>query len=128
MTHYIDGFVLPVPRRHLSDYRQLVESIAAIWKEHGALEYREYIGEDLPSNDTRTFAELSGAADDEVVIFGWVVFESREARDRANASVANDHRMTGLIDSFGAGFDATRMAYGGFEEFVLSQNTQHTRD
>ena len=128
MTHYIDGFVLPVPRRHLGDYKQLVEAIAVIWREHGALEYREYVGEDLSSNGTRGFTELSGAAVDEVVIFGWVVFESREVRDRANASVSTDPRMSGLIDSFGAGFDAKRMAYGGFEKFVMSHDAQDTRD
>lgn len=120
MAHYIDGFVLPIPRRNLDEYRRLVEATAEIWREHGALDYREYVGEDLRSEETRSFTDFAGAAVDEVVIFGWVVFKSREARDRANAKVSSDPRMRDLIESFGSGFDAERMAYGGFQEFVLS--------
>lgn len=124
MAHYIDGFVLPIPRRNLEDYRRLVAATADIWKEHGALDYREYVSEDLMLEGTRSFAELSGATEDEVVVFGWVLFESREARDRANAKVAADPRMTELINSSSSGFDAKRMAYGGFQEFVLSSNAE----
>lgn len=118
MAHYIDGFVLPVPRSGLDEYRRLVEAVAEIWKEHGALDYREYIGDDMMLEGTRSFAEVSGADEGEVVVFGWVVFESREARDRANVKVAADPRMAELISTYGAGFDAERMAYGGFREFV----------
>jgi len=127
MTHYIDGFVLPIPRHNLGDYRRLVEATAEIWKEHGALDYREYVNEDLVLEGTRSFTELSGATEDEVIVFGWVVFDSREDRDRVNAKVADDPRMTDLVDSFGAGFDAKRMAYGGFQEFVLSSNADDSR-
>jgi uncharacterized protein YbaA (DUF1428 family) len=122
MAHYIDGFLLPIPRRNLDEYRHLVEATAAIWREHGALDYREYVGQDLILEGTRSFTKLSGAAEDEVVIFGWVVFESLEARNRANAKVSADPRMTDLIGSFDTGFDAKRMAYGGFQEFVLSND------
>lgn len=122
MAHYIDGFVLPIPRRNLDEYRRLVEATADIWREHGALDYREYVSEDSTLEGTRSFTELSGAAEDEVVVFGWVTFESREARDRANAKVAADPRMTDLITSSSSGFDARRMAYGGFQEFVPSSN------
>ena len=118
MAHYIDGFVLPIPRRNLGEYRRLVEATADIWREHGALDYKEYVGEDLSSQETRSFNELSGAAEDEVVIFGWVIFESREARDRVNAKVSADPRMADLIESLGAGFEVKRMAYGGFQQFV----------
>ena len=128
MAHYIDGFVLPIPRHNLDEYKFLVQATAEIWREHGALEYREYIGEDLRSEETRSFTEFSGAAEDEVVIFGWVVFESREARDRANAKVSVDPRMTDLIDLFGGGFDAERMAYGGFQMFVSSHHADDRRE
>ena len=127
MADYIDAFVLPIPRRNLDEYRRLVEATADIWREHGALDYREYIGEDLGSEEMRSFTELSGAAEDEVVVFGWVVFESREARDRANAKVLADPRMTDLIESYGRGFEAKRMAYGGFQKFVVSYNTNAQR-
>lgn len=127
MAHYIDGFVLPIPRHNLDEYRRLVEATADIWREHGALDYREYVGEDLTSEQTRSFTDLSGAAEDEVVVFGWVVFESREARDRANAKVSADPRMVDLLESFDTGFDAKRMAYGGFQKFVLSSDADARR-
>ena len=122
MAHYIDGFVLPIPRSNLEEYRRLVEATAEIWIEHGALDYREYVSDAPILDGTRSFAEMSGASEDEIVVFGWVVFESREARDQANEKVAADPRMADLIESSGSGFDAERMAYGGFREFVSCSN------
>jgi uncharacterized protein YbaA (DUF1428 family) len=127
MANYVDGFVLPVPRRHLDEYRRLVEAAAEIWLEHGALEYREHVGDDLSSPGLRSFTELSDASNDDVVIFGWVSFDSRESRDRANARVSNDPRMTKLIEADGSGFDARRMAYGGFLKLVSLQQREAPR-
>ena len=118
MTHYIDGFVFPVSRDRLDNYQRLVEAVAEIWKEHGALDYREYLGDDLVLEGTRPFTDLVGASDDEAIVFGWVVFESREARDAANEKVASDPRMAELVNASNSGFDARRMAYGGFQAFV----------
>ena len=118
MSHYIDGFVVPVSRDHLDEYRRLVQDVARIWKEHGALDYREYVGDDLVLEGTRSFTAASGAKDDEAIIFGWVSFESREARDRANEKVAADPRMEALVNASDSGFDALRMAYGGFRALV----------
>ena len=117
-VHYIDGFVLPVSRSRLDDYKRLVEAVAEIWKEHGALDYREYVGDDLILNGTRSFTDLVAATDDEAIVFGWVVFESRKARDLANEKVAADPRIADLVSSSKTGFDARRMAYGGFQSFV----------
>lgn len=131
MTHYIDGFVLPIPRRKLDEYKRVVEAVARIWMEHGALEYREYVCDELMLEGTRSFIELTDATEDEAVVYGWVVFASREARDRANAKVAADPRMPGLIGASDTGFDANRMAYGGFRELVVlrasdtSESTVH---
>ena len=122
MAQYIDGFVLPVPRSRLDDYKCLVEAVAEIWKEHGALDYREYVGDDLNLDGTRSFTDLIAATEDETIVFGWVVFDSREARDLANEKVATDSRMADLIDSSNSGFDAKRMAYGGFQSLVRSSN------
>jgi len=122
MAHYIDGFVLPVSRNRLDEYRRLVEAVAEIWKEHGALDYREYVGDDLIFEGTRSFTDLVAATEGEVIVFGWVVFESRGARDLANQKVAADPRMADLIKSSNSGFDAKRMAYGGFQSFVRSSN------
>jgi uncharacterized protein YbaA (DUF1428 family) len=122
MTHYIDGFVLPIPRDRLDDYRSLVEAVAEVWREHGALDYREYVGDDLSLEGTRSFTDVVAATDDESIVFGWVVFESRAARDKANEKVAADPRMADLMNAFDTGFDARRMAYGGFAPLVTASN------
>lgn len=119
MAHYIDGFVFPIPRDRLANYKRLGEAVAEIWKEHGALDYLEYIGDEMTLEGTRSFTDLVAATEDETIVFGWVVFDSREARDLANAKVAADPRMA-LMDFSNSGFDAKRMAYGGFRSFVRS--------
>jgi uncharacterized protein YbaA (DUF1428 family) len=120
MAQYIDGFVLPVPRNRLNEYERLAEEVAEIWKEHGALDYLEYVADDMSREGTRSFTDLVAATEDETIVFGWVVFDSREARDLANEKVAADPRMADLVDSANSGFDATRMAYGGFRSLVRS--------
>jgi uncharacterized protein YbaA (DUF1428 family) len=114
MTRYIDGFVLPVPRDRLGEYKRVVEAVADIWKEHGAREYREYVGDDLNLQGTRSFTDLVAATEDETIVFGWVEFDSREVRDLANEKVAADPRMAELIapliDPSNPFFDAERMA------------------
>lgn len=116
--NYIDGFVLPVPRSKLEEYQRQAAAVAEVWKEHGALEYHEFVGDDLQIEGLRSFVETAGASDDEVIVFGWVVFESRESRDLINAKVSSDPRMETLIDAASSGFDAGRMAYGGFRPLV----------
>lgn len=127
MTCYIDGFVLPVPRDQLKIYREVVERVAEIWKEHGALDYSEYVGDDFSLKGTRSFADVANAKEDEAIIFGWVVFETREARDLANERVAADPRMADLITPLTHTtrpiFDAERMVYGGFRSFVQSSKS-----
>ena len=122
MTNYIDGFVLPIPRDRLNDYRAAAEGIAKIWREHGALDYREYVGDDMSLEGTRSFTDAVPSSADEVIVFGWVVFESREARDAANAKVAVDPRVAKLMASSDTGFDAERMLYGGFRSLVPSKD------
>ncbi len=118
MSHYIDGFVHPVPAVHLDKYRVVASKVAEIWKEHGALDYFEFVGDDMSLEGTRLFTDAVNAEDDEVVLFGWVVFDSRESRDIANKHVAEDPRMVDLIGPLTTGtrqiFDASRMLYGGF--------------
>lgn len=120
--NYIDGFVLPIPKKHLDEYKQVAQVVANIWKEYGALEYFEFVGDDMKLEGTRSFPELMEATTDEAIVFGWVVFESREARDRANEQVAADPRMTDLIAPLTNPsriiFDASKMVYGGFKPLV----------
>ena len=118
MTQYIDGFVHPIPRNHLNEYKRLVESISNIWKEYGAIDYKEFIGDELKLEGTRSFVDLLDSKEDDAIIFGWVIFNSREARDLALQKVEADPRIAELVSSSNSGFDAKRMAYGGFVNLV----------
>ena len=119
MERYIDGFVIPVPKDRIDDYRRTAEKAAVIWKEHGALDYWECVGDDLNQEEmTTTFPELAKAKPDETVVFAWVVFESREQRDAANEKIMADPRMKEMMDPANQAFDCKRMAYGGFKQLV----------
>jgi len=122
MENYIDAFVLPIPKKHLEEYQQIAAQVAEIWKEHGALSYHEYVGDDLVLEGTRSFPACLDANEDEAIIFGWVVFASRETRDLANQKVPSDPRMSALIsplvDPTRIIFDAQKMVYGGFRSLV----------
>jgi len=126
MTQYIDGFVFPISRDHLDQYKLVAEAVAKIYLEHGALDYLEFVGDDMNRKCTRSFPDMAEAAEDETIVFGWVVFESREARDLANQKVEADPRMADLVapimNPANLIFDAERMAYGGFRPLVRSQN------
>lgn len=122
MNNYIDAFAFPIPSKNLDEYKRVAEKVAAIWKEHGAISYSEFVGDDLFLDGTRSFLETIEAKNDEEVIVGWVVFPSKEIRDKANKSVPKDPRMEDLvkplIDPNYLIFDATRMIYGGFKPFI----------
>jgi uncharacterized protein YbaA (DUF1428 family) len=124
ITNYIDGYVFPVPQIHLSQYRRVAEKVADIWREYGALAYFEYIGEDLTLEGTRSFINILEANEDEAIIFGLVIFPSKETRDLANKKVPIDPRMTELISPLTNPnrliFDARRMVYGGFKPLIQS--------
>ncbi len=118
MNRYIDGFVIPVPKNRIDDYRLVAEKAAKMWKEHGALDYWECVGDDMDVKDILSFPQLANAKPDETIIFSWVVFESREARDAANAKIFEDPRMKEMMDASNSIFDCKRMAYDGFNELV----------
>ena len=120
MSNYVDGFAHPIQRNRLEAYKILATAAAEIWKEHGALAYWECVGDDMNLEGTGSFVELLSAKEDEVVLFGWLVFDSREARDLAGEKVASDPRMATLMGDSDTGFDPMRMAYGGFVPFVSS--------
>ncbi|MEX2477555.1 MAG: DUF1428 domain-containing protein [Gracilimonas sp.] len=126
MPNYIDGFVLPVPRIHLNEYRSVAEKVAEIWKEYGAIAYFEFVGDDLSLEGTKSFIETVDAKEDEEIVFGWVVFPSKKIRDLANKKVPTDPRMKELVapltDAEKLIFDASRMTYGGFKPLVQSSD------
>ena len=118
MDRYVDGFVIPVPNEQLEEYRRTAEKASAIWKEHGALDYWECVGDDLDVEGMVSFRDLAKAKPDETVVFAWVVFESREHRDEANGKIMADPRTADLMDLENPPFDCTRMAFGGFRQLV----------
>ena len=128
MTNYIDGFVFPIASDRLAEYRSVAEQVAEIYREHGAIEYVEFVGDDMRREGTRTFEELVSVTSGESIVFGWVVFDSREHRDLVNERVETDPRMADLvaplIDPATQVFDATRMAYAGFKPLVAARGTQ----
>lgn len=122
MQTYIDGFIFPIRQTHILQYKAIAEQVAQIWKEYGALAYFEFIGDDMSLEGTRSFVDAVAIKEDEAIIFGWVVFPSKEARDDANKKVPLDPRMADLVgplmDPDKLIFDASRMVYGGFKELV----------
>lgn len=122
MSEYIDGFVFPIPKIYLTEYKNVAEKVAKIWREYGALAYFEFVGNDLQLEGTRSFIEAVNLKEDEVVVFGWVVFPSKKIRDLANEQVPKDNRMSELLapltNSSKLIFDAGRMIYGGFQSFI----------
>ncbi len=118
MSQYIDGFVIPVSKDKIDAYKATATRAAAIWKEHGALEYRECVGDDLDIEDQVPFPKLAGAKADETVVFAYVVFASKESRDAVNKKIMTDPRIAELFEEVGRIFDCTRMAYGGFQTLV----------
>lgn len=118
MEPYIDGFVVPVPRDRLDEYKRVAEAAAEIWKEHGAMEYWECVGDDLRIEGTSSFLDLANISDDETVLFSWAVFPSKQVRDRANEAIASDPRMAEIMDPQNTPFDMQRTIWGGFRTLV----------
>lgn len=121
MSFYIDGFVLPLARSRLNEYKSIGEAAAKIFRDHGALEYWECVGDDLNIEGTRSFLDAIDATGDETVVFSWVLYESREARDKANEKIMADPRLADLLNQPDPVFDMTKMAFGGFRSLVVAQ-------
>jgi uncharacterized protein YbaA (DUF1428 family) len=118
MANYVDGFVAPVPKRNVAAYRRMARKAGKIWLEHGALEYRECVGDDVKPGKVTSFPQAVKLKSDETVVFSWIVYRSRAQRDRVNAKVMADPRLTGMMDGKEMPFDAKRMFWGGFEVIV----------
>ena len=118
MANYVDGFAIPLPKRNVDAYRRMARKAGKIWREHGALEYRECVGDDVPMGKVTSFPRSVKAKPDETVVFAWIVFRSRAHRDRVNAKVMKDPRLADTMDPQAMPFDAKRMIYGGFKVIV----------
>ena len=115
---YVDGYVLPVPKKNIAAYRRIAEKAGKIWREHGALEYFECVGDDLNLKWGVPFPKTIKLKPGETVIFAWIVYKSRAHRDRVNAKVMKDKRLTAAMDTSKMPFDCKRMVVGGFKVLV----------
>jgi uncharacterized protein YbaA (DUF1428 family) len=115
---YVDGFVVPVPKRNLAAYRAMARRAGKVWREHGALEYRESVADDVKWGKRTSFPRSVKLKGNEVVWFSWIVYKSRKDRDRVLAKVMKDKRLAPMMDPKGMPFDGKRMIYGGFKVVV----------
>lgn len=117
MAKYVDGFVLAIPKNKIDAYKKLAKMASKVWLEHGALEYRECVAEDMNVKMGVPFPKIVNPKKNETIVFAWIVYKSRAHRDKVNAKVMRDERMNcGNPDDMP--FDCTRMTYGGFEVLV----------
>jgi uncharacterized protein YbaA (DUF1428 family) len=115
---YIDGFVVPVPRSKLAEYRKMAKLGGKIWLEHGALEYHECVADDVKPGKSTSFPQAVKLKPDEVVVFSWIVYKSKADRNRANKKVMADPRLAAFMDPKKLPFDGKRMFWGGFKPIV----------
>ena len=115
---YVDGFVLPVPKKNLKAYRRLSQQAGKIWMKHGALEYKECVGDDLENKCGPPFPRIVKLKPGETVVFAYIVYKSRKHRDQVNAKVMKDPSIEAVMKDTPMPFDMKRMAYGGFKVFV----------
>ena len=116
---YVDGYVLPVSKKNLQAYRRIAQKAGKIWREHGALDYKECVGDDLePKGMAPLFPKIARVKPGETVVFSWILFKSRAHRDRVNAKVMKDPRLKDMMDPKSMPFDIKRMAYAGFKVLV----------
>ena len=114
---YIDGFVVPVPKKNIQAYRRMSQKAGKLWKEYGALEYIECVADDVKPGKLTSFPQSVKLKPDEVVVFSWIVYKSRAQRDRINKLVMKDPRLAGM-DPKSLPFDGKRMFWGGFKPIV----------
>ncbi|WP_459614728.1 DUF1428 domain-containing protein [Bordetella sp. 2513F-2] len=117
MEQYIDGFLLAVPKAKMDQYRAMAQTAGQVWKELGALDYRECVEDDIDSPNFSSFRAAAGAQEGEVVVFSWILYASKADRDHINAAIMEDPRLKDMPQDV---FDCKRMTYGGFTTLVLA--------
>ena len=115
---YVDGFVVPVPKKKLAAYRRMAQKAGKVWREHGALEYRECVADDVKWGKRTSFPRSIKQKPGETVFFSYIVYKSRAGRDRVVARVMKDKRLAAMMDPKSMPFDGKRMIYGGFKTVV----------
>jgi uncharacterized protein YbaA (DUF1428 family) len=115
---YVDGFVMPMPKKNVEAYRRMAKKAGAIWRELGALDYVECVGDDLKVKGMASFPKGIGAKKNETVVFSWILYKSKAHRDKVNAKVMKDPRIAKMMEGKQMPFDVSRMLYGGFKVIV----------
>ncbi len=115
---YVDGYVLPVPKKNLQAYRRMAQKAGKVWRDHGALEFIECVADDVKPGKHTSFPQSVKLKAGETVVFSWIVFKSRAHRDRVNAKVMKDPRLANMMDPKAMPFDGKRMFWGGFKVLV----------
>jgi uncharacterized protein YbaA (DUF1428 family) len=115
---YVDGIIIPVPKKKFAAYRAMSTKFGKICREHGALEYRESIADDVKVGKRTSFPRSVKLKAGETVVFAWAVYKSRAARDRATKKIMNDKRMAALMNPKSMPFDGKRLIFGGFKTFI----------
>jgi len=115
---YVDGFVLPVPKKNLAAYRRMATKAGKIWREHGALEYHECVADDVKPGKSTSFPQAVKLKPGEVVLFSWIVYKSRAQRDSVNKKVMSDPRLADMMNPKALPFDGRRMFWGGFKPLI----------
>ncbi len=118
MANYVDGYVVPVPKKKVGAYRRMAQKAGKIWREHGALEFLEAVADDVKPGKVTSFPQSVKLKSGETVVFSYIVFKSRKDRDRVNAKVMKDKRLATMMDPKKMPFDAERMFWGGFRPIV----------
>jgi uncharacterized protein YbaA (DUF1428 family) len=117
---YVDGFVVPVPLKNLAAYRRMAKKAGKVWREYGALDYREWISDDVKVGKLTSFPRSVKLKRGETVVFSWIVYKSRAHRDRVNAKVMKDPRLADMMDPKSMPFDGKRLIYGGFKLLIVA--------
>ena len=115
---YIDGYVLPVPKKNVAAYRRMAQKAGKVWREHGALEFIECVADDVKPGKHTSFPQSVKLKAGETVVFAYIVYKSRADRDRINAKVMKDPRLANMMDPKALPFDGKRMFWGGFKVMV----------
>jgi uncharacterized protein YbaA (DUF1428 family) len=115
---YVDGMIIPVPKKKLAVYRAMSKKFGKVCREHGALEYRENVADDVKVGKRTSFPRSVKLKSGETVVFAWVIYKSRAARDRATAKIMKDKRLAAMMNPKSMPFDGRRMIFGGFKNIV----------
>lgn len=123
MSLYVDGFVIPVPKSNLDEYKKMAEISAQVWLDHGALSYTECMADDVPDGQYTSFPKSVQSKEDETVFFSYIEYKSREHRDQVNQDAMKDPRIAHMMDPNKLPFDGKRLIWGGFTKMIRKSNS-----